>query len=95
MLYGIFFITTTAADVTFKQTATTLRVCYNGKEPEVDRVTKGWCENCQFQNRNGVLYCSQCGEELQNKSQRGRQIIAVVLILIIVTGLILAVWRPF
>jgi hypothetical protein len=28
-------------------------------------VTKGWCENCQFQNRNGVLYCSQCGEELQ------------------------------
>jgi predicted nucleic acid-binding Zn ribbon protein len=58
-------------------------------------MTKGWCENCQFQNNNGVLYCSQCGEELENKSQRGRQIIAVVLILIIVTGLILAVWRPF
>jgi hypothetical protein len=19
---------------------------------------KGWCENCQFQNRYGVLYCS-------------------------------------
>jgi hypothetical protein len=34
-------------------------------------------------------------EELQNKSQRGRQIIAIVLILIIVTGLILTVWRPF
>jgi predicted nucleic acid-binding Zn ribbon protein len=52
-------------------------------------VTKGWCEDCQFQNRDGVLYCSQCGEELQNKSQRGRQIMAVVLLLIIVTGLIL------
>jgi hypothetical protein len=58
-------------------------------------VTKGWCENCQFQNRDGMLYCSQCGEELQNKPQRGRQIMAVVLILIIVTGLILTVWRPF
>ncbi len=58
-------------------------------------VTKGWCENCQFQNRNGVLYCSQCGEELQNKSQRWRQILAVVLIMIVVTSVILAVWRPF
>ena len=58
-------------------------------------VTKGWCENCQFQNINGLLYCSQCGEEL-NKPQRGTQIITVVLILIVVIGLILTfVWRPF
>jgi predicted nucleic acid-binding Zn ribbon protein len=65
------------------------------KEPEADIVTKGWCENCQFQNRNGELYCAQCGEELENKPQRSRQIIAVVLILIIITGVILTVWRPF
>ncbi len=58
-------------------------------------VAKGWCENCQIQNRNGELYCSQCGEELRNNSQRERQIIAIVLILIMVIGLILAVWRPF
>jgi hypothetical protein len=32
-------------------------------------VTKGWCENCQFNNREGALYCSQCGEELQDKRQ--------------------------
>jgi len=29
-------------------------------------MTKGWCENCHLQSRDGALYCSQCGEELQN-----------------------------
>ncbi len=71
-----------------------LRVRYKRKEVEVKMVTKGWCENCQIQN-NGGLYCSQCGEELQDKSQRGRQIVAVVLILIVVLGVLLTVWRPF
>jgi Ca2+/Na+ antiporter len=69
-----------------------LRVCYNGKESEVNMVTKGWCENCQFQNRNGVLYCSQCGEELQNKQQPDTKIMFVGLAIAVAWLLFLALW---
>jgi len=87
-------------DVNFKQTAAMLRVCYNGKEPEVSMVTKGWCENCQCLNRNGALYCSQCGEELQNgeelhKPQSDVKIMFVGLIIVLAWLLFWALWLFF
>jgi hypothetical protein len=39
-------------------------------ESEVNAMAKGWCENCQIDNRTGALYCAQCGEELQYKQPR-------------------------
>jgi uncharacterized protein (DUF983 family) len=51
----------------------------------MNMVTKGWYENCQFQNRNGV-YCSQCGEELQNKRQPDIKIMFVGLAIVLACG---------
>gem|GEM_PF-315953 len=80
-----------------------LRICYNGKEAEVNMVTKGWCENCQFQSRNGALYCSQCGkklqngEELRNKQQPGTKLrfVGLAIALAWLWLLFLALWLFF
>jgi hypothetical protein len=58
-------------------------------------VTKGWCDNCQCQNRNGALYCSQCGEELQNKQQPDIKIMVVGLAIILAWLLFWALWLFF
>ena len=61
-------------------------------------VTKGWCENCQFQNRNGVLYCSQCGEkfqngeELQNKPQPPRLVLVLAYAVVLAWLLFVGAW---
>jgi len=68
---------------------------YNGKELKVNMVTKGWCDNCQCQNRNGALYCSQCGEELQNKQKPDIKMMVVGLTIILAWLLFWALWLFF
>ncbi|MGB9372283.1 MAG: hypothetical protein WCB79_10190 [Halobacteriota archaeon] len=58
-------------------------------------VAKGWCENCQCQSRNGALYCSQCGEELQNKQQPDIKIMFVGLAIVLAWLLFWALWLFF
>jgi hypothetical protein len=58
-------------------------------------VTKGWCENCQFQSRDGALYCSQCGEELQNKQQPDVKIMFVGFTIVVAWLLFWALWLFF
>jgi len=58
-------------------------------------VTKGWCENCQCQSSNGALYCSQCGEELQNKQQPDIKIMFVGLTIVLAWLLFWALWLFF
>jgi cation transporter-like permease len=55
----------------------------------VNTVARGWCDNCQYDNQTGALYCAQCGEELQN-GQLPRLLIEAVAFGILLAWLIFA-----
>ncbi|HYA32744.1 MAG TPA: hypothetical protein VEG65_01925 [Candidatus Bathyarchaeia archaeon] len=58
-------------------------------------MPKGWCRNCQFQNIQGALYCSQCGEQLEAERQPLPRFGSVTIAILLAWLLFVGGWLAF